>query len=361
MSRIALVAITKHGTELARRLHAAMPEAELLVAEKFASAAPGATVMKGTVSREIARRFHDYEEICFVISLGAVVRMIAPVLKDKRADPGVVCVDDRGRFAISVLSGHVGGANAFCERVASALGATAVVTTASDAGKTIPVDILGRELGWTTECEENLTRVSASVVNEEPVAFVQEAGEKTWWIRDVPLPKSIRVMASWEGMDLGACRAFLVVSDRLREAFPPEIQDRLVLYRPRSLVLGVGCDRGVPEAALFEAVDTTLREAGLTLRSVRNVATIDIKGNEPAIHALCERRAWPLATFTRDELNETSGKVRIPNPSAVVKKHTGTPGVSEPSALRSAGAERLVVEKRRFPPGITVAVARVAG
>ena len=355
----ALVAITKHGTELAKRLKAAMPEAELLVSEKFASAAPGATVMKETVSKEIQRWFHDYEEICFVISLGAVVRMIAPVLKDKHSDPGVVCVDDRGQFAISVLSGHVGGANAFCEKVAKALGAQAVVTTASDVGKTLPVDILGRELGWTPEGEENVTRVSASVVNEEPVAFVQECGEKTWWTRDVPLPKSITVLSSLEGVDLSAFKSFLVVTDRLRERLPDVIQDRLVLYRPKSIVLGLGCDRGVPEAAMFEAVETTLKEAGLSLRCVRNVATIDIKGNEPAILSLCERRNWPLVTFTRDELNETFAKVAVPNPSAVVKKYTGTPGVSEPSALRSTGAKTLLQEKRKFPPGITVAVARV--
>lgn len=353
---VALVAITKHGTELAKKLKAAIPEAELIVSEKFAAAAPGATVMKETVSKEIARWFHAYEEICFVISLGAVVRMIAPHLKDKHVDPGVVAVDDRGQFAISVLSGHVGGANLFCERVAKALGAAAVITTASDVGKTVPVDILGRELGWTTEGEENITRVSASVVNEEPVAFVQETGERHWWTRDVPLPKSIRTLSALEGLDFSA---FLIVTDRLRDLFPSVIQDRLVLYRPKSLVLGVGCDRGIPEAALFEAVETTLKEAGLSPRSVRNLATIDLKENEPAILSLCERKGWPLVTFTRDELNETFAKIRIPNPSAIVKKYTGTPGVSEPSSLRSAGAERLLVEKRKFPPGITVAVARV--
>ncbi len=359
MGRTALVAITKHGTELGKKLQAALPGSELLVAEKFAASAPGAVVMKETVSKEIQRWFHAYEEICFVISLGAVVRMIAPVLRDKHTDPGVVCVDDRGQFAVSVLSGHVGGANDFCVRVAKALGAQAVVTTASDVGKTIPVDILGRELGWSTECGENITRVSASVVNEEPVAFVQEAGEGGWWKRDAPLPRSIRLFGTFDGVDLGAFRAFLVVSDRLRERFPEGMQDRLVLYRPRSLVLGLGCDRGVPEEAMRRAVETTLKEAGLSIRSVRNVATIDIKENEPAIFALCERHGWPLVTFTRDELNETFSKVTVPNPSAVVKKYTGTPGVSEPSALRSAGAERLLVEKRKFEPGITVAVARV--
>ena len=359
MSGIALVAITKHGTELGKKLKAAIPEANLLVSEKFAASAPGAVVMKETVSKEIARWFHQYEEICFLISLGAVVRMIAPVLKDKHTDPGVVVVDDRGQFAISVLSGHVGGANAFCERIAKALGAQAVVTTASDVGKTIPVDILGRELGWTTEGEENVTRVSASVVNEEPIAFIQETGEARWWTRDVPLPKSIRVFPSWDGVDLAAFKSFLVVSDRVREQFPQAIQDRLVLYRPRSLVLGVGCDRGVPEEALFEAVEVALKDAGLSRRAVRNVATIDIKENEPAINALCARMDWPLVTFTKDELLETFSRVHVPNPSAVVKKYTGTPGVSEPSCLRSAGAERLLVEKRKFAAGITVAVARV--
>lgn len=361
MPRAALVAITKHGTELAKRLKAAMPEAELLVAEKFAAAAPGAIVMRETVSKEIARWFHDYDEICFVISLGAVVRMIAPVLKDKHTDPGVVAVDDRGRFAISVLSGHVGGANAFCGKVAEALGATAVVTTASDVGRTLPVDILGRELGWTTEADENVTRVSAAVVNEEPVAFVQECGERNWWTRETPIPKSIHVSVGWEGMDLAAFKAFLVVTDRLRDRLSAAVQDRVVLYRPKSLVVGVGCDRGVPEEAMAKAVAAALEGAGLSRRCVRNVATIDLKENEPAVYALCERNGWPLVTFTRDELNETFSKLHVPNPSAVVKKHTGTPGVSEPSAMRSAGASRLVVEKRKFEPGITVAVARVGG
>src|SRR5215468_9232954 len=96
----------------------------------------------------LADSFTAYDCHVFVISVGAVVRMVAPLLKNKKVDPAIVCVDDAARFSICVLSGHVGRGNAFTDRVAEALGAVAVVTTASDAIGTLTVDILGRELGW---------------------------------------------------------------------------------------------------------------------------------------------------------------------------------------------------------------------
>jgi cobalt-precorrin 5A hydrolase len=133
-----------------------------------------------------------------------------------------------------VLSGHVGGANAYAEHLAALLGATAVLTTASDVGKTIPVDILGRELGWRVEAPKlNITRVSAHVVNEEPIAFVQEAGSRGWWTRSTPLPANIRCFERFEDVDLDRYRAVLWVT---RREIAPEIwsklEERLVVYRP---------------------------------------------------------------------------------------------------------------------------------
>lgn len=146
----------------------------------------------GPFRNEIARLFTNYDQLVFLVSLGAVVRLIAPHLKSKDIDPGVIVVDDAGQFIIPVLSGHVGGANAYAEKIAQLTQGTAVLTTASDVGKTIPVDILGRELGWQVEAPKiNITRVSAHVVNEEPIAFIQEVGEKNWWTRPTPLPANI--------------------------------------------------------------------------------------------------------------------------------------------------------------------------
>ncbi len=142
------------------------PRPSICTAAKFAQAFDGlpnpVRAYEGALRDEMAPLFAGYDQLVFFVSLGAVVRLIAPVLKSKDEDPGVMVVDDAGQFVIPVLSGHVGGANAMSERIADLLGATPVLTTASDVGKTIPVDILGRHLGWQVQAPKiNITRVSA--------------------------------------------------------------------------------------------------------------------------------------------------------------------------------------------------------
>ena len=236
--RVALVAITKHGAATVQRLASELPAADVIVSDKFSGSLTslGNRVLPyiGALSAQMANLFSAYDQIVFFVSLGAVVRLIAPHLKSKDEDPGVLVVDDAAQFVIPVLSGHVGGANAYAERVAAALGATAVLTTASDAGKTIPVDILGRELGWQVEAPKiNITRVSAHVVNEEPIAFVQEAGSKNWWTRPTALPHNIHLFTSFEDVDLAAHRAVLWVTHReVSAALWQQLEERLVVYRP---------------------------------------------------------------------------------------------------------------------------------
>ena len=188
----------------------------------------------GALRAQMAGFFSDYDQIVFFVSLGAVVRLIAPHLKSKDEDPGVLVVDDAAQFVIPVLSGHVGGANAYAERVATLLDAVPVVTTASDVGKTIPVDIFGRELGWQVEAPKlNITRVSAHVVNEEPIALVQECGSKNWWTRPTPLPKNIHLFERFEDVDLSKYPALLWITRReIDEATWKSLDERLVVYRP---------------------------------------------------------------------------------------------------------------------------------
>jgi len=236
--RIVLVAITKHGLAQALRLAFQLPDAHLAVSEKFAAGLPAipnpVEVLPGALRANIGRLFANYDQLVMFISLGAVVRLIAPHLKSKDEDPGVLVIDDAGRYVIPVLSGHVGGANAFAERLALLLEAQAVLTTASDVGKTIPVDILGRELGWQVEAPKiNITRVSAHVVNEEPIAFVQEAGAKNWWTRPTPLPANIHLYERFEDVDLDRYRAVLWVTRRdIEQACWDRLAEHLVVYRP---------------------------------------------------------------------------------------------------------------------------------
>lgn len=242
--KVAIVAITRHGIALAGRIAAALPGARLFAPEKFRaeadSATPGAAYCyAGKVGDQVPALFANFDAIVAVVSLGAVVRLIAPHLKNKETDPAVVVVDEAGRFAIPVLSGHVGGANALAGHLATALGATPVLTTASDARQTLAVDLLGRELGWTLEASHDaIVRASAAVVNDEPVALVQEDGSDDWWKnhangRDGPLPANLRRFARLEEIDPERYAAVLWIA---RRAAPPGWAEKLagkcVTYRP---------------------------------------------------------------------------------------------------------------------------------
>ncbi len=236
--RVVLVAITKHGAQQTAGLARLLPAASVCVADKFAPLMAGlpnpVRAYAGAFRDEIAALFADFDQVVFFVSLGAVVRLIAPHLKSKDEDPGVLVVDDAAQFVIPVLSGHVGGANAMAEQVAALLGATAVLTTASDVGKTIPVDILGRELGWKVEAPKiNITRVSAHVVNGEPIAVVQEAGSPDWWTRPTPVPANIHRFARFDEVDLERFKAVLWITQAEVSAERwSALAERLVVYRP---------------------------------------------------------------------------------------------------------------------------------
>lgn len=236
--RLCLVAITKHGAAQAARLAADLPKADICTSAKFAaqfaSVPNNVRAYDGALRDEIGPLFANYDQIVFFVSLGAVVRLIAPHLRSKDEDPGVIVVDDAGQYVIPVLSGHVGGANEWSERVADLIGAAPVLTTASDVGRTIPVDILGRHLGWKVEAPKiNITRVSAHVVNGEPIAFVQEAGSPDWWTRPTPLPDTIHRFGRFDEVPLDRYAAVLWVT---HADVPAErwdaLHERLVVYRP---------------------------------------------------------------------------------------------------------------------------------
>ncbi|MDR2506699.1 MAG: cobalamin biosynthesis protein [Candidatus Accumulibacter sp.] len=381
--RIAIIAITRHGLALGARASRVLPGAPVYAPEKLLNemrrAAPeetpdGSEVLVLSYSVKtgelIERLFREYDGLIAVFSIGALVRMIAPCLKGKECDPAVVALDEGGRFAIPVLSGHAGGANALAGRLAAALGATPVLTTASDVIQTIGVDILGRELGWTLEaCHDEVVRASAAVVNGEPVAFVQEAGSRDWWTghangRAGPKPANLVFFDRLE--DIGETERFAALLWVSRREMPRDyavrFSGRCVAYRPPLRVaLGVGCDRGAMRVTADEAVDAALAACGARPSDVAAVASIDLKAEEPALLQMAEARGWTLRFYPAAEL----AAVDVPDPSEIVRRHTGTPSVSAAAALLSARGDktRLLVEKcrRRGPDGrnVTVSVARI--
>jgi cobalt-precorrin 5A hydrolase len=357
MKPYALIAITKHGVNIARTLHEHLP-CDLYYMEKFArgdESERGIRLFSGSPRDHLPELFQKYKGLVMFFSLGAVVRLIAPLIKSKHTDPAVVVVDDQAKYVISVLSGHLGGANMLTREVARILNAEPVITTASEVNQTIAVDLLGRPFGWVIEDFANVTPVSAAVVNEEPVAIIQEAGERNWWTYEKPLPENLFVYRSPEEASVREHHAVLYITDRL---LSKEEKSRWltngVLYRPKTIILGIGCNRGTPEEEVEQVIRQTLHELSLSFLSVRGIATIDLKKDEEALLSLTRKYGWTFQYYTPEELN----RVPISHPSETVYKYTGAYGVSEPAAKLAAGCETLLLAKKK-DGNVTISVARV--
>jgi cobalt-precorrin 5A hydrolase / cobalt-factor III methyltransferase / precorrin-3B C17-methyltransferase len=300
-----------------------------------------ARLYEGKPKEALAAAWEECDQIVLFLATGAAVRLVAPLLGDKRRDPGVVCVDDAGRFAVALCGGHEGGANALAERIAETLGATPVVTTASDSLGVPALDSLGKRLGFEVEEGSDLAAVGAALVSGETVRLVSE---RRWPLG--PLPENV-VLVEPKVWPEEIEPPLLEISDRLLAT--PHLS---VVYRPPSLVAGVGCSRGADAAEILDLLDSALHEAGLSQKSVAVLASIDVKSDEAGLLEAADALGVPLHFHSAEEL----AAVETPNPSPVVAGAVGTPSVAEASVLVS-GAE-LLLEKRKSA-NATVAIGRL--
>lgn len=385
-----LVAISRSGVELAAKLSGALSgDVTLHLIDRYAKDV-GPPIEASVESFALPLRpvigqaFGQYRRIVLFMPVGAAVRLLSPLLQHKHSDPAVVCVDDSGRFAVSLLSGHVGGADELTQEVAGILGATAVITSGSNVKDTLAVDLLGRELGWKLEADATtVTRVSASVINGEPVGIYQEAGERDWWLGETPFPQNLSSYPSLVELHRSQCAVALIITDR--DCLPGrQIGTReeasfghvpSVIYRPKSLVVGMGCRRGVSREHLEELLVTTFRKHNLSMKCIRCIATAEIKRDEAGILELAENYGVPVVCFGPDRLNEVFqdndketlsrvgdrtdvASIGTPTPSAAAHRLLGVWGVSEPAALLASGSSELLVSREKTDRA-TVAVARV--
>jgi cobalt-precorrin 5A hydrolase len=351
VTKMAIVAITRHGIAIARRIKQNMPEVEIYVPAKHSDGRSDINWFSEQSTQLVGNLFKTHDALFCIFSLGAVIRMVAPHLIDKKSDPAVIVIDDRANHVISALSGHLGGANALARLVASFLGAQPVITTAADVNETIAVDLVGREFGWTIENFENVTKVSASMVNEEKIAIYQDAGEKNWW--QAPFPKNITIIESIDEIKLPQFKAGLIISDRL--VSDPTIMNKSVIYRPKSLVVGLGLHWDTSKEAIEFGINTVLKEKGISFQSIRNLASIKRKAKVKGLEDFSTQYGISVEMYDEDSL----ASVNVPNPSATVQKFEGTSSVSEASSLLSSKGQ-LVVPKQKFPPNLTVAISRIS-
>ncbi|MEU1320262.1 precorrin-3B C(17)-methyltransferase [Streptomyces tibetensis] len=299
--------------------------------DRLAAAWPDRTrVYEGPVGDAVRTAFAQCEQLVCFLATGAVVRLVAPLLSGKTEDPGVVCVDEGGRFAVSLLGGHAGGANELAREVGDLLGAEPVVTTATDAVDLAGLDTLGLPV------EGDVAGVSRALLDGEAVAL---RAEVAWPLPPLPVtdegPYTIRL------------------TDRLVKA-----AEREAVLRPPTLVVGVGASKGAPVEEVLGLVGDALREAGLSVASVAELATVDAKAEEAGIVEAARRLGVPLVTYSAEDL----AGVDVPNPSDAPLAAVGTPSVAEAAAL--VGGGELLVPKRKSaasPAMATCAVVRRPG
>lgn len=294
----------------------------------------------GSLGDTVRDRWNDAEAFVLHAAVGIATRVVGPLLGDKAADPAVVCVSEDGRWVVPLVGGHAGDANALAEEVARSLGATAVITTASDITGTPALDQLE---GFVARGD--IAGVTRALLDAETVLLSLELPS---WTIPMALEDHVERLSAGEvPSNLGA--AMMVITDRDRDG---KVLPRVVKLHPPSLVAGIGASAGAPAEEIAELLTSALSDAGLSRDSLAEVATIDLKSDEPGICAL----GLPMRTFTAERLRSQE----VPNPSVAVLDAVGTPSVAEAAALCAAGPGAELVAAKQVSAHATVAIARRA-
>ena len=281
--------------------------------------------------------FHSYEALIFIGAMGICVRSIAPYIGSKYTDPAVLCVDSTGKTVISVLSGHVGGANELARKVASAIGAMPVITTQSDCVGMWTLDTLARQFDWSVR-PQRMNEQIILFTSEKPTALLLSVRDKgTDWL-ERNLPSHVKVFYHEEDINQDDFELFIMVSPIL----PQAIRLPYVWYIPQCVHLGIGlAHQAQPVDRIRQEMEETLVSNGIASEAIMGLATIHEKQDEPFVKRMTEQ--YPVQFYSSDEL---SG-IEVPNPSKTVEKYMKTSSVCEAAALLSSGNEELLLPKTK--------------
>jgi cobalt-precorrin 5A hydrolase len=346
---IAIIAITRNGARIGAELHAGIPKSRLFVIEKHATG--DAHPFSAGVQALVDGLWADYGGFIFIMATGIVVRTIAPLLQAKDRDPAVVVLDDAGRFAVSLLSGHIGGANALAKSCAELIGSIPVITTATDVNDLPSFDMLAKESGWLIEDLTQVKVLNALLLEGKEIAVVDHGSA----VRRYCAGKGNLSFHEDFAAALGSgASGQLFVTNR---TIPPrQVSERLLVLRPVNLCLGIGCNRGTSAAEITSVVREQLELLSLSFRSVKYIATAQAKGDEAGLLEFAETSGIPVLLYESDQLNG----VDAPSPASDhAMAAIGARGVAEPAALLASGGGRLLLAKVKSG-NVTLAIAQTA-
>jgi cobalt-precorrin 5A hydrolase / precorrin-3B C17-methyltransferase len=284
----------------------------------------------------------EYKAFIFLLATGAVIRLIAPLLRDKATDPAVIVLDPTLKYVISLCGGHGGNGDRLASAIAHQLDATAILTSASTGLGYPEIDRLGIPFGWKKGAGD-WTGVAAAIARQQPVQVFQETGS-TLWREHLPSPHCFHFDGEEEEYK---GRVWISFTHR---QFSPDSSLPKVQWHPRVLWVGIGCIRGTDQETIATAIETVFQRHHLAPEAIAGIVTIDLKADETGLLEYCQENHFPLKTFAAEELKA----IEVPHPSAIVAAEVGTPSVAEASALKMGN---LLVSKQIEAEAVTVAVA----
>lgn len=347
--KIAIITITRNGARLGARLKDGLADTDFYALPKYlGTAGKGAMAIDGELAALFERLWPEVGGFICVMATGIVIRSVAPLLKSKTSDPGVVVMDDAGKFAISLLSGHLGGANELAERCAFLTGARAVITTATDANGLPSFDMLARENSWVIEDISRIKTLNALLLDNEKIAVVDDTGLTRSFFHG---QGRLQFHDSFIAGLRSEAKGFLFVTNSI---IPPQLRsEALLVLRPKNLVLGIGCNSGTAADEIEGVVLGNLKRLFLSPASIAAIATAEAKAGEAGLIEAAERFGVPLICYPSEELNA----VTVPSPpSEHALAAIGATGVAEPAALLASGGGALVLKKIKSG-NVTLAVA----
>ena len=337
MKKTAVIVISAQGLPVAQRIRKEWPDCEI-----YAKQGAGEGVNEWvSLDETVKKLFFASEALIFIGAMGICVRVIAPYIRDKHTDPAVINIDSTGRFVVSVLSGHIGGANERTLQLARILGAQPVVTTQSDATGLWALDVLPAKYHWQVSTDaDNFNEPLTLFVNRKKTALLLECKDEGTAYLERTKPAFVDVFYRFADIDLSQYKLLIGVTPFVH----PPISVPSIWYRPPVLHLGVGCRKNCRPDAVPAYILSAMEKAGLAWSSVKDLSTIDLKKDEPLLPALQEAfHHIPVRIYTAEELKD----IPVANPSEKVEQVTSVPGVSEAAAILSAGGGELVLEKQK--------------
>jgi len=307
--------------------------------------------VKETISEAVGKIFNDTDLIVFFTAMGIAVRSIAPFIRHKSVDPAVVVVDECGRYSVSVLSGHHGGANQYAREIAELIGAEPVITTATDGEDKFAVDEFARKNNLEIADWELAKRISANILSGGEIALYDEERDLLAVSRNGKLPEDIDEICARENPENPEYE-IVISNKKIPDKGKYESANILQLI-PKNIYLGIGCKKGTDSSKIQMAVEEALNRANISFKAVTKAASIELKAKEAGILEFCEKYGIEFVTFTAEELSRAEGSVSV---SSFVQQVTGVDNVCERSAL-AAGGGRLILPRQVFE-GVTVAIAK---